>query len=58
MGKPKTEALRQAQSQRYEALKNALNTVQAFAIPSLPPQDFEDLQRVKKSLLKKYKPNL
>lgn len=58
MGKPETEALKQAQEQRYQALKNALKTIEVFAIPSLPPQDFEDLQRVKKSLLKKYKPNL
>lgn len=50
------EKLRLAEKQRYEALKNAFDTIEQFAVPSCNPEQFHQLGEIKEYLLKMYKP--
>jgi hypothetical protein len=48
------EQLKFARSQRFEALQNALKTIDVFAEPSLSPDKFEKYEEVKNDLFKNY----
>ena len=47
-------SLQRANAQRFLALKHALETIYAFAIPSLSPRKFDNLREIEKDLLDKY----
>lgn len=53
--KPETQAHIRAKKQRFIALKNALNTIEQFATPSLDPETYQGFREAKKDLLKMYK---
>lgn len=48
-------AINLANKQRVKSLKNALNTVEAFCIPSCSPDMFSNFEELKTYLLKMYK---
>lgn len=48
------KTLKQAQEQRLTALINAYKTIDAFAEPSLSPDQFEKYEEVKLILLERY----
>lgn len=46
--------LKRAQIQRFIALQNAFKTIDAFAIPSLTPEESKKYDSIKESLLSNY----
>ena len=48
------EQLKRAQAQRLIALENAFKTIDAFAIPSLNPEQFDTYHDIKESLFRTY----
>lgn len=50
------ERLKLAEHQRFAALKNALETVDEFAIPSTDPETYTRWDDMRNYLLKLYKP--
>ena len=50
------EKLKLAEAQRFTALKNALNTVDQFAIPSVDPEMYHHFEKLKAYLTQVYKP--
>lgn len=50
------ERLKLAEVQRFESLKNALNTVDQFATPSCNPEQYEEFDKLKAYLIEMYTP--
>ena len=48
--------LNMAKKQRFQALKNAIKTIDEFLVPSYTPKSFNAFAEVKKHLTKIYKP--
>ena len=48
--------LKMAKKQRFQALKNAIKTIDEFLVPSYTPKSFDAFEVVKKHLTKIYKP--
>jgi hypothetical protein len=49
------QQLKRAREQRFKALQNAYNTIDAFAEPSLEPEMFEKYEQSKNAVIEKYR---